>query len=58
MPTKPRGPKVERNEAKRECQRAATDLAGAGRGARRRRESPERVGLGFQPRERESEGGG
>jgi hypothetical protein len=28
---KPRGPKVERNEVKRERQRAATDLAGARR---------------------------
>jgi hypothetical protein len=31
MSTKPRGQKVERNEAKRERQRAATDLAGARR---------------------------
>jgi hypothetical protein len=38
---KPRDQEVERNEPKQKRQKAAADLAGAGRGARRRRESPE-----------------
>jgi hypothetical protein len=42
----------------RERRRILPELAGAGRGTRRRCESPERVGLGFRSRARESEGGG
>jgi hypothetical protein len=36
--------------------RISPELAGAGRGTRRRRELPEELGLGFRPRARESEG--
>jgi hypothetical protein len=57
MSTTPCGQEVERNEPKQKRQGTAADLAGAGRGTRRRRESPERIGLGFRPRARESEEG-
>jgi hypothetical protein len=40
----------------RERRRISPELAGAGRGTRRRCESPEEIGLGFRPRARESEG--
>jgi hypothetical protein len=46
-----------RSRSARERRRISPELAEAGRGTRRRRESLERVGLGFRPRERESEGG-
>jgi hypothetical protein len=38
---KPRDQEVKRNDPKQKRQKAAADLAGAGRGARERRESPE-----------------
>jgi hypothetical protein len=41
MSMKPCGQEVERNESKQKRQGTAADLAGARRGTRRRRESPE-----------------
>jgi hypothetical protein len=59
---KPRGQDEERNEAKQRRQGAAADLAGAhrsrARSASATRIARERIGLGFQPRGGESEGGG
>jgi ribosomal protein S27AE len=45
-----------RSGSARERRWISPELAGAGRGMRRRRESPEEIGLGFRPRARESEG--
>jgi hypothetical protein len=53
---KPHGQEEERDEAEQRRHRAAADLAGVGRGARRRLGSPGE-GLGLEPTERgESEG--
>jgi hypothetical protein len=45
-----------RSRGAKEQRQILLELAGAGRGMRRRRESPEEIGLGFRPRARESEG--
>jgi hypothetical protein len=59
---KPHGQEEEHNEAKQRHQGAAADLAGAhqswARGALATQIARERIGLGFRPREGESEGGG